>query len=161
MTKVRAHVDQEDGAARGSLPALPSSLYKSQVSSDKPQATSGPEARPKRGWGIRALRQPQPPAKYIGFSRISQELFCRRTLESRIRSGARQSFKPQAARLNFLMFAITDIRNSFIPALAAAPAFIALSRCWAAVLFVCLHGRCPGPAFNRSLVDHMRGHTNN
>ena len=60
----------------------------------------------------------------------------------------------------FLMFAITDIRNSFIPALPAAPAFIALSRCWAAVLFVCLHGRCPGPALNRSLVDHMRGHTN-
>jgi len=54
------------------------------------QATSGPEARPpagvgirphpKRGWEIRALRQPQPPAKYIRFSRISQELFCRRTL---------------------------------------------------------------------------------
>ena len=54
------------------------------------QATSGPEARPpagvgirphpKRGWEIRALHQPQPPAKYIRFSRISQELFCRRTL---------------------------------------------------------------------------------
>ena len=78
-----------------------------QAASYKLQATSGPEAhppagvgtrpRPKRGWGIRALRQPQPPAKYIGFSRRSQELFCRRTLESRIRWGARQSFKPQAA----------------------------------------------------------------
>jgi hypothetical protein len=75
MTKVRAHVDQEDGAARGSLPALPSSLYKSQVSSHKRQATSGPEARPKRGWGIRALRQPQPPAKYIGDYEISQVIY--------------------------------------------------------------------------------------
>ena len=64
---------------------------KLQATSGKiPQATSGPEARPpagvgirphpKRGWEIRALRQPQPPAKYIRFSRISQELFCRRTL---------------------------------------------------------------------------------
>ena len=64
---------------------------KLQATSGKiPQATSGPKARPpagvgtrphpKRGWEIRALRQPQPPAKYIRFSRISQELFCRRTL---------------------------------------------------------------------------------
>ena len=44
------------------------------------QATSGPEARPPAGVGSKALRQPQPPAKYIRFSRISQELFCRRTL---------------------------------------------------------------------------------
>ena len=40
LTKARAHVDQEDGAARGSLPALPSSLYKSQAPSNKLQATS-------------------------------------------------------------------------------------------------------------------------
>ena len=71
------------------------SSYKPQATSGKLQATSGkilqatsgPKARPpagvgtrphpKRGWGIRALRQPQPPAKYIRFSRISQELFCR------------------------------------------------------------------------------------
>ena len=65
-------------------------MTRPQATSGKLQATSGPEARPpagvgirphpKRGWEIRALRQPQPPAKYIGFSRISQELFCRRTL---------------------------------------------------------------------------------
>ena len=55
-------------------------ITRPQAASHKRQATSGPEARPKRGWGIRALRQPQPPAKYIGFSRRSQELFCRRQL---------------------------------------------------------------------------------
>tara|TARA_R110000764_G_scaffold14606_2_gene41539 strand:- start:123 stop:473 length:351 start_codon:yes stop_codon:yes gene_type:complete len=72
-------------------------ITRPQAASHKRQASSGPEAHPKRGWEIRALRQPQPPAKYIGFYRICQEIFCRRTLESRIRSGARQSFKPQAA----------------------------------------------------------------
>ena len=109
LTKARAHVDQEDEAARGSLPALSSSLYKSQVSSPKLQAPSnklqatsnklqatsdklqagrrpapgrgwGTGALPKRGWEIRALRQPQPPAKYTGFSRINQQAFCRRYL---------------------------------------------------------------------------------
>ena len=65
-------------------------ITRPQAASHKRQASSGPEARPpagvgtrprpKRGWGIRALRQPQPPAKYIGFSRRSQELFCRRQL---------------------------------------------------------------------------------
>ena len=70
-------------------------ITRPQAASDKLQA--GRRPAPGRGWGIRALRQPQPPAKYIGFSRISQELFCRRTLESRIRWGAGQSFKPQAA----------------------------------------------------------------
>ena len=65
-------------------------MTRPQATSGKLHATSGPVARPpagvgirphpKRGWEIRALRQPQPPAKYIGFSRISQELFCRRTL---------------------------------------------------------------------------------
>ena len=58
------------------------------------------------------------------------------------------------------VFAIADIRNISIPTLSTAPAFIALLRAWAAVLFVCLYGRCPGPAFNWSLIDHMRGHTN-
>jgi len=55
------------------------------------QATSGPEARPpagvgirphpKRGWEIRALRQPQPPAKYIRFSEISKVTLCYRILQ--------------------------------------------------------------------------------
>jgi len=74
---------------------LQATSCKRQAASDKLQA--GRRPAPSGGGVIRALRQPQPPAKYIGFSRISQELFCRRTLESRIRSGARQSFKPQAA----------------------------------------------------------------
>ena len=55
-------------------------MTRPQATSGKLQATSGPEARPPAGVGSKALRQPQPPAKYIGFSRISQELFCRRTL---------------------------------------------------------------------------------
>jgi hypothetical protein len=45
----------------------------------------GTGALPKRGWEISTLRQPQPPAKYTGFSRINQQTFCRRylgTLES-------------------------------------------------------------------------------
>jgi len=52
-------------------------MTRPQATSGKLQATSGPEARPPAGVGSKALRQPQPPAKYIGFSRISQELFCR------------------------------------------------------------------------------------
>ena len=40
----------------------------------------GTGALPKRGWEISTLRQPQPPAKYTGFSRINQQAFCRRYL---------------------------------------------------------------------------------
>ena len=62
--------------------------YKLQATSSKQQAGRRPApgrgwgtgALPKRGWEIRALRQPQPPAKYTGFSRINQQAFCRRYL---------------------------------------------------------------------------------
>ena len=83
-----ANTNNPDYSSRVRLQAPSGQL---QATSGKiPQATSGPKARPpagvgtrphpKRGWEIRALRQPQPPAKYIGFSRTCQQHSCRRQL---------------------------------------------------------------------------------
>jgi hypothetical protein len=84
-----ANTDGADTIKRRVIPGRP------QATSDKLQAGRRPALR--RGWEISTLRQPQPPAKYTGFSRIKQELFCRRCLETRTSSGSGQSFKPQAA----------------------------------------------------------------
>ena len=88
QVSVMANTNNPDHFSRVRLQATSGKL---QATSGKIlQATSGPEARPpagvgirphpKRGWEIRALRQPQPPAKYIGFSRTCQQHSCRRQL---------------------------------------------------------------------------------
>ena len=54
---------------------------------------------------------------------------------------------------------ICDVGDVMIPAASTAAALVALVPGWAGV--ACLyHGRRVGPALHRSLVYHMRGHTN-
>ena len=102
---------------------------KLQATSDKLQAGLRPALRrgwetsplPKRGWGIRALRQPQPPAKYIGFSRRSQELFCRRQLNIFLDF----YFKMGYSRINKTK---PPLKVSAMSAVSKAGAFRAVSR---------------------------------
>ena len=81
---------------------------------------------------------------------------CRLRLAAYVASGAQHNILESTRSL---VERIRDVGDVMIPAASTAAAFIALVPGWAGV--ACLyHGRRVGPALDWSLVDHMRGHTN-